>query len=740
METKGYIEELDIQKYLQVIKRRWLIILGVVLVTSGLSSVAAFMRKPVYQASGLVLLRSDRTSSLTKVGEKIGDIESIMREGNPLQTQAMVLKSQPILKEAINKLELKDKKGNPIEPEALNIKVETAVGTDILKVSNTSQNPQLAASIVNEVMKSYVENNVQSNRTQVIAAGEFIKKQLPYSQAELERASEALRQFKIRYKIIELPQEAGAAISNIAQIDAQINQARAALAEVSAQEAQIRSQLDFAGSKTVEITSLSQIPGVQSVLGELQKVQSQLASDRARYTETHPSVTFLKNQEATLNSLLQERINQTLGAKGKELVLGTQKNVSPNKLQMGEIKTSLASQYVQLEAQRQGLESKLRALSELRVSFKERLDILPNLEKKQGDLDRRLAIAQKNYENLRTRLQEIEVAERQTTGNAKIIEPAEVPKKPAPNKIILVLLGGGVFVGLLLGVAAAFFVDLIDSSLKTVKEAEAFFGYTMLGIIPKFDTNNTSNPVNLMGERVSKRVIVATSPYSVIHEAYQMLQANLKFISHKKVRTIVVTSSVPQEGKSEVSANLAAVLAAAGKQVLLVDADLCHPAQHHLWGLINSVGLSNIIVGHDEFSYSLQAVTKNLSVMTAGVQPPNPLALIDSERMSSLIEMFSQRFDYIVFDTPPLVGRADGAILGKMADGVLLVVRPGIVDSASATTAKSLLERSEANILGIVVNGVNMKIKPNNYFYYSHPPMGQDVVDTPKQNERWVYK
>ncbi|MBW4634654.1 MAG: polysaccharide biosynthesis tyrosine autokinase [Iphinoe sp. HA4291-MV1] len=741
METRGYQEEVEIQKYWLVLKHRWPIVVGVFLALVGLSSFVIFLQKPEYQASGMLLFRSDRTSSLTKVGEKIGDLESLMREGNPLETQAVILKSYPILKEVIDTLELKDKKGNILEPELLKIKVEPIVGTDILKVSYASENPELAASVVNQVMKSYVENNIQFNRTQVFAAGKFIKKQLPHTRVELNRAAEALRQFKTQNKIIELPEEASAAIQNVAQIDGEINEARAALADVSAQEEKMRSQLNLAGKQAVEITSISQIPGVQEVLGELQKVQTKLANEKARYTIEHPAIAELKNKEVTLNALLQQRIEQVLGTQGVEQVLGKQQNVPPGKLQIGKIKEELTSKYAFVQARHQGLESKIQALSNIRATYQQRLSTLPNLEKKQGDLEQRLTIAQKNYENLVSRQQEIEVAEKQTVGNAKEIQPAQVPKKPFLSKMTLLLAGGGIFVGLLLGVAAAFGVDLVDRTLKTVKEAETLFGYTLLGLIPKFGSKNTSAPVKLMSEKVSDRVIVATSPRSIVHEAYQMLQANLKFISHREVRTIVVTSSVPGEGKSEVSANLAAVLAQAGRRVLLVDADMRKPSQHHLWGLINSVGLSNVIVDQDEFSQTVQTVTKHLSVLTAGVLPPNPLALIDSDRMASVIKTFSDNYDYIVFDTPPLVGAADAAVLGRMADGILLVVRPSVVDSVSATAAKSLLKRSEARILGMIANAVNVKQElGRHYFYYSKPRGEQSVAETEIETEQWTYK
>jgi capsular exopolysaccharide synthesis family protein len=199
-----------------------------------------------------------------------------------------------------------------------------------------------------------------------------------------------------------------------------------------------------------------------------------------------------------------------------------------------------------------------------------------------------------------------------------------------------------------------------------------------------------------------------------------MLQANLKFLSSdKQLKAIVVTSSVPKEGKSEVSANLAAVMAQVGRRVLLVDADMRHPSQHHLWELTNSVGLSNVIVGEAEFKTAVCEVMPRLDVLTAGVIPPNPVALLDSKRMASLIETFLKSYDCVLIDTPPLAGIADAPILGKMVDGILLVVRPGVVDSASAKAAKDFITRSGQNVLGLVANGVIIKNEPDSYFYYT---------------------
>ncbi|NEQ32720.1 MAG: polysaccharide biosynthesis tyrosine autokinase, partial [Leptolyngbya sp. SIO4C5] len=295
------------------------------------------------------------------------------------------------------------------------------------------------------------------------------------------------------------------------------------------------------------------------------------------------------------------------------------------------------------------------------------------------------------------------------------------------------LLVAGAGAGIFLGIAVAFFLDLIDRTVKTVRDAEALFGYTLLGVIPKSDIDSEELPIlndlslQKSNQQISPRIVTfdaSSTSSSFVYGAYQMLQANLKFMSSdKKNRAIAITSSVPKEGKSEVSANLAAALAQNGDRVLLVDADMRSPSQHHLWGLVNSVGLSHVLVGEGKLDAAIQTISQNLFVLTAGVVPPNPLALIDSERMKSLVQDFLSQYEYVVFDTPPLTGIADAAVLGTAVDGVLLVARTRFVDSASATAAKSLLARSGANVLGLVANGVDTKDEPQSvYAYYSRAP------------------
>jgi polysaccharide biosynthesis transport protein len=710
MDQRHYPEEIDLQKYWLVLRRRWLIISGMAVSTAVLAGASAYSEKPQYKAQGQLLVQSSRTGFLTGVGERIGSLESLKREGNPLDTQAVVVQSVPLVQEVIQKLNLRDAQGQLLDAEDLKLKVETVVGTDVLKVSYASGDPKQASAVVNELMKAYIASNVLTNRAEAKSAGEFIEQQLPRAQADLEVAAEALQGFQNDNRIFALEKESLATVDTLKTLADQINQSRSQLAEVSAQQNLLDQQVDMPVEQAIDSASLSQLPSVQSALGDLQKNQTQLAMERTRYRSGHPSVVALERQEDALKSVLQERIGNAVPGNDA---------VEASDLQMSTLRQKFTADAVQLQAQRLGLEQKVATLTQLQGAYRDRASTIPNLVKNQDSLERRLNIAKKTYETLRTRLQDIRVAESQTVGNARIIQEARAPKKAGSSKKP-VYIGGGLAVGLMLGVAAAFLLDLIDRSLKSVKEAQSFFGYSLLGLIPRFKTHEAALPMDLSLTGISPRVVTATGPRSIIHEAYRMFQANLKFTSlDKKTRTILITSSISGEGKSEVAANLATTLAQSGKKVLLVDVNMRSPNQHHLWGMMNSMGLSNVIVDPEDLPQAIQEITQNLSLLTSGVMPPDPLTLLESEAMTQLMQKVSKQYDYVLLDGPSLVGMADAGILGKLADGVILVVRPGVVTSVGATAAKELLRRSNSNVLGIVANGVNLKQEPDSYFYYT---------------------
>jgi capsular exopolysaccharide synthesis family protein len=165
-------------------------------------------------------------------------------------------------------------------------------------------------------------------------------------------------------------------------------------------------------------------------------------------------------------------------------------------------------------------------------------------------------------------------------------------------------------------------------------------------------------------------------------------------------------------------ANLALALAELGNRVLIIDADLRRPSQHQVWELPNTVGLSNVLVEQQGWATAIRQEDDHLDILTAGVIPPNPVPLIDSRHMAVLLEKFHQAYDYILIDSPPLAVAADALLLGKMTDGILLVTRPGLVDTGSAQSSKETLEKSGQKVLGLVINGVIPENEPDSYYYY----------------------
>ena len=716
MDKKNYSseEEIDIGKYWLVLKRRGFPATLVFSSVIALSALYASVQVPQYSAGGQLLFRDDRASAITglETNENIGEISAIVPQGNPLDTQAQIIKSLPIIEATIKALNLKNTDGEPADPleiaEALRVK--PVMGTDVLEVSFSSTDPKLAAVVVNQVMKEYLANNINTNRAEATAARQFILQQLPATERAVREAEERLRQFKEANGVVSLPDEAAAAVSNLSTLEKAITDARAELAEADARSGQLRRQVGADPESSVAISSLNQSAGVQEALTQLQAVQAELASQRARYRDGHPEIAVLVRQEARLKALLQQRVRQVSGGDAQ---------VSEGDLQIGDLRQSLISDYVQAEIQRIGVVRRVSELSQAQADYEARSRVLPSLEKTQRELDRRLIAAQTTYETLLKRLQEVQVTENQTIGNARVISAATVPKDAAsPRKAIL--LAAGVVAGLLLGVAVAFLLDLTDRSVKTLREARELFGYTLLGVIPTIGRSENTALLRSDPALNPPRVIPRDFSGSPVQEAYQMLQANLKFlVSDRELKSIVVTSSVQKEGKSEVAASLAASMAQVNRRILLVDANMRYPAQHHAWDLNNTNGLSNLIVGQVSIEQAVQPVTPNLHILTAGVVPPNPLALLDSARMASLMQLLSEQYDFVVFDTPALAGTADAAVLGKLTNGVLLVVRPGIVDSASGRAAKEFLAQSGQQVLGLVVNSVNIKSEPDSYFYYT---------------------
>ncbi len=719
MESRETLD-LDLNRYLLMLKRWWVPAATIFIATVMLSAVATRFIKPSYEAEGKLLFRipsfkvvGSNLLPTTTEGGSTGDLKSLIASQNPINTQIEVISSPALLQKTIDKLQLKDQEGQPLTVKALqkSLILKIIGGTDVLRVTYASLNAEEAAAVVNTVMNVYVENDILTNRSEAASTRQFIARQLPKTQEAVDKAERELRIFKQKNRIADLTEETKSAVGIIGNLNNEINTVQAQLDEVNAQTNELRQKVNLSSQNAIAVSALSQSPAVQGILTQLQDIERQLASERSRFQDNNPAIINLEAKKANLRALLQQQISQTVGSNAQ---------VPQNLLQIGELRQTLIQDFLQSEVQRFGLSQRLASLYNSRTNYQKRVQVIPQLIQNQRELERKLEVAESTYQTLLKKVQELQLVENTNTASSRIIAQALAPTDPVAGKKFLVLLLG-VMLGLFLATTTVLFLGMRDRSLKTLREVRDIFRYTLLGIVPLSVKKVRSRFSS--AESITQKVAVRDMPYSLTSEMYRMIQANLKFLSSDKVlKTIVVTSAVPKEGKSTVSANLAAAIAQLGRKVLLIDADMRVPSQHHLWELTNAVGLSEVLVGQAEFNTAVSKVMDNLDVLTAGVRPPNPLALLDSKRMASLIDNCSSQsnYDFVIIDAPPLLLAADALTLSQMTDGILLVARPGVIDSNSANAAQEMLERSNYNVLGLVVNGIIDKNESSTYMYHGH--------------------
>jgi polysaccharide biosynthesis transport protein len=700
------VEKLSFQKYWQDITRHWLIIILVTGGAVGLTALIVSRRMPDYEASGKVIIKLDRATTLVGLSGDSGKLESLTYKTDPLNTQAELIRSTPVIQSTIEALNLKDEKtGNKltIRDFSKKLQVKLVTGADILQIRYRDRTEAQAIAVVNQLMQSFIENSIANNRIEAVVAGKFLQEQVPKTEAAVTQAELNLKQFKEVNGVISLPQEAEDAVKRLSTLTTHLTEGQALLNQANARSTELQNQLGMTFKEALNASALSQSSGVQRALGELQAAEAQLAKQQTLYRGAHPSLPQLERQVASAREQLQKQI---------VLMLGSGEGSNLNQLQVGKNGQELITELARTETERVSMQARLQTLSQAQTIFSNRASTLPALEKRQRELERQLDAAQLTYKTLLTKFQEVQLSENQTVGNARIVSQAEIlPPSLTSSKTLLLLLGS--IAGLSLGIAAAFLASYLDRSVSSIKAARELFPYPLLGIIPSIKglSKQDSELPKLLGRDVAS---------SAIQDAYQMLHANLRFLgSDAPLRSIVVTSSVRKEGKSTITANLALAIAQCDRRVLLIDADWRNACQHHVWQVNNLSGLSNVIVNQTTFDQAVQTILPNLDLLTAGATPPNPIALLDSARMAFLITQFTQDYDFVIFDAPALAGTADARVLNELTDGSLLVVRPNQIDQVKGKISNQYITESGQTLLGIVVNHFDVRREPDSYFYFT---------------------
>jgi capsular exopolysaccharide synthesis family protein len=284
----------------------------------------------------------------------------------------------------------------------------------------------------------------------------------------------------------------------------------------------------------------------------------------------------------------------------------------------------------------------------------------------------------------------------------EILDPAEPVMRPIkPNKIFNI--GLGVMIGLAMGIGLAFFIEYLDTSVKTIDDVERALQAPVLGVIPQ-------NVGYLINE----------GPDSPHAEAYRVLRTNILFsLKDPKLNTVTVVSAGAGEGKSTTIFNLATVFAQNGSRVLLVDSDLRRPSIHKILKVSNSIGLTNYLLKQNSLEDVIQtSPLATLDFLPSGKLPSSSMGVLSSAQMKELIRDLKRRYDYVFFDSPPIMGVSDASILASEVDAVLQVIQYRRYPQPMTIRAKQMIEKVGGNLLGIVLNNINMA-SDENYYYYS---------------------
>jgi len=325
-------------------------------------------------------------------------------------------------------------------------------------------------------------------------------------------------------------------------------------------------------------------------------------------------------------------------------------------------------------------------------------------ETERNRLELTLAQYQSTYSSLLQSYEEVRTQEAGSISSIVQVEPATLPEEPVRPRVAINTALAGV-VGLMLAVGLIFLFEVLDTTVKNPDQIESVMGLSVLGMVPSFPKEEGS-PISI---RLPRHPSV---------EALRVLRTNLKYASvDKKIQKIMVTSADPSVGKTTLATNLAVVFAQTESEVMLIDLDLRRPKVHLRFGLANRAGLSRVFVRGLEQMDELvirHPHVPNLSILTAGPLLPNPAELLGSEKMDEIINYYSDRLDYLIIDTPPIMAVTDAVILSRLVDGVLLVAKPGETQTGALKQTVDRLRQVNANLLGVVLN----EITQNSHGYY----------------------
>lgn len=659
---------------------------------------------PQYQSQTLILL--DNKTSVPVVSTLAPEAA---QSGKDLSTEIQILQSQALVAKAISQLE--GSFSNISIGEVIkNLSIRQAGQADVLIVSYTDTVPERAKAVLDALGATYINYSLDKQRSQATNAIGFIQQQLPSAQKALNESAESIRTFRQKYGIVDPDSYAAQVVDLKRNLEQQKQAIEVSVSKTEKQYQELQKQIASSGQNpqtALVNTVLSEDAVYQKLAEQLKEIEAKYSLERTRFQDNHPVMQNLLEQRQSLLNLLQNRSQQVLGGAVAQV------NVS-DVTSAGATRQSLAQELVKVQTELASQNAQLEQLQATEKETAKRFELIPELQQTYAELQREFKVKSEAVNNFLTKLQELQISEAQETAPWRILEKPYVPGLPVspnvPRNLLLGLIAGG-----LLGVAAAILLERTDQRIKDAEEAKELGNLPCLGMVPK-----VSMPVLITNYRASQE----TEGYQslLFTEAIRSLALNLRYLGpNGEVKTLGFTSSTPGEGKSTLTYNIGRALAELGHRVLLVDADMRKPTIHQLLNRPNMFGLSTVIAtdqGWRDIIYSTDGGL--LDVLTSGPTPPNPVALLDSAKMSLLVQEWRQAYDYVLVDTPPAVGVTDAQTIAPKLDRMVLVAGVERATRASLSEGIEVLQRCRCNMAGMIVNFVDRQQDGYYSAYYSY--------------------
>jgi len=714
-------EDLNLRRLLTVIRRRALIVVSVASVVTAAVVFQTLRQTPIYEGRFQVLVEPVTAQSKLAKLTALAGADADPGASLDYETQIEVLRSTKLMSPIVAQI-------NTTYPDVSydslvrsnQLGISRLQETKILEVSYRDPDPKKVKFVLEQVAGGYLRYSLEEQQSSVIQGTRFVEGQLPVLRQRVDKLQTQLQVFRQQNNLLDPQTQAQDMSTRMSGVDQQRLETQVKLNETRTLYVNLQNQLGLAPSQAIASTALSEAPGYQNLLNQLQQVETKIAIELSRFTEESPSVQALRDQQRNLLPLLGQEARKVLG---KNFSSPSLEQTSPNSIRLG-----LTQQLVETTNQIRVLEVRYAAVSQAQAMLAQQVQQLPVIARQYTDLDRELRVATESLNRFLGVRETLQIEASQKALPWQLILPPKRPNFPIPlnteRNIVL-----GAIAGMLLGIGAALFAERLDNVFHTPDEIKDATRLPLIGVIPFNKQLKQIQPAAEIALKTSDRTSRHNSSQakwynsSPFLESFRSLQTNLRFLgSDQPIHSIVISSTSPSDGKSTVSTNLAQAAAAMGQRVLLVDADMRRPQVHNVLGLENHEGLSDVISTEVNPKEVIQQLPmwEHLYVLTAGQMPPDPTRLLSSKKMLSLMEEFKAEFDLIIYDTPPILGLADGRILSVHTDGIVVVVGLGRTDRSMLMEALDGLKISNAPILGVVANGVKSYTTSSYYFYQGY--------------------